>query len=112
MRALADFELGFLRLAGLTPDFSQADFSAGDVLFSIDSGCAGEGARMVHLPSSTAMFLAGRGEPATVGDFMAAVRFLGLFLRYHLGTSPEVRRITLEMLGGGHQVASRENPGK
>lgn len=112
MRALAGFELGFLRLAGLTPDFSQADFSASEVPFSIDSGCAGEGVRTVRLPVSAALFLAGRAEPATVEDFMAAVRFLGLFMRYHLGTAPEMRRMVLEMLGMGTRETPENSAGK
>jgi hypothetical protein len=92
-------ETAFLEMAGLSPDFSEADFSKATVPFSIDLGRAGTGAKTVQLPSGAARLLAGDGECAegesNAADVTAAIRFLGLFMRYHIDTPPEIRRNTL-----------------
>ncbi len=100
-RLLVQLELEFLSLAGLSPDFAGADFTAATVPFSIDLGHAGTGGKTVQLPSSAARLLAERiGEAETVPpeDVVAAVRFLGLFLRYHLDSPPDIRRNTWRLL--------------
>jgi len=101
LRALIDMETEFLSLAGLSPDFAGANLSAGMVPFAIDLGHAGTGAKTVQLPSGAARLVAGRGAAAGAvrpEDVSAAVRFLGLFLRYHLDLPPDIRRNTLQLL--------------
>ena len=98
--ALISLETEFLSLAGLSPDFSDADFTAVSVPFAIDLGHAGTGAKTVQLPSGAARLVAarGRGEVVAPDDVSAAVRFLGLFLRYHLDMPPDIRRSTLQLM--------------
>ena len=99
-RKMVSLETGFLELAGLSPDFSGVDFSADTVPFSIDLGRAGVGAKTVQLPSGAACLVAGGGnvaEGVSVSDVTAAVRFLGLFMRYHLDMPPDIRRNTLRV---------------
>ena len=100
-RLLVQLELGFLSLAGLSPDFAGADFAAATVPFSIDLGHAGTGGKNVQLPSAAARLLAeriGDAEAVPPEDVAAAVRFLGLFLRYHLDSPPDIRRNTWRLL--------------
>jgi DNA repair protein RecO len=97
-RRTVRFELKFLHLAGLEPDFSAADFSAAETPFSIDSGHVGSGGRLVLLSSPVASYLSGRSAPADQDTVKSALRFLGLFLRYHLGISPETRRNVLQLI--------------
>ena len=99
-RKMISLETGFLELAGLFPDFSEADFSAETIPFSIDLGRAGAGAKTVQLPSGAARLVAeGVGSPngASAADVTAALRFLGLFIRYHLDMPPDIRRNTLQV---------------
>lgn len=97
-RKMISLETAFLELAGLAPDFSDADFSVATVPFSIDLGHVGTGAKTVQLPAGAARILAGEGDvPATSADVAAAVRFLGLFIRYHLDMPPDIRRNTLQV---------------
>ena len=98
---LVAFEMGFLALAGLSPDFAGADLSRETVPFAIDLGRVGQGSKTVQIPSAAVRLLAAeRGEPVppAVSD---AVRFLGLFLRYHIDMPPDIRRNTLLLLAKG-----------
>lgn len=100
-RALIGLETGFLSLAGLSPDFSEADFSLTTLPFAIDRGRVGTGTKTVQLPSGAARLVAGMpplGKEASADDVSAALRFLGLFLRYHLELPPDIRRNTLLLL--------------
>jgi len=99
-RELLSAEMEFLVLAGLSPDFAEADFSAASVPFAIDLGRAGAGAKTAQLPTGAALVLAGRADAAAAGgdDVLAALRFLGLFLRYHIDMPPDIRRNTLRLL--------------
>ena len=98
-RKMVTLETAFLEMAGLSPDFSEADFTKSTVPFSIDLGRAGTGAKTVQLPSGAARLLAEDGECAdrvfNAADVTAAIRFLGLFMRYHIDAPPEIRRNTL-----------------
>lgn len=99
--AVVALETGFLGLAGLAPDFAGADLTAQTVPFSVDGGHVGAGAKTVHLPAGAARILAAGGAggaDASQTDVDAALRFLGIFLRYHLETPPDVRRNTLMLL--------------
>ncbi len=98
-RKIIALETAFLELAGLAPDFSEADFSGGPVPFSIDLGRACIGAKTVRLPTGAARLLSSKGTGGADGfapeDVSAAVRFLGLFMRYHIDMPPDIRRNTL-----------------
>ena len=98
---IVSLETAFLEMAGLSPDFAEADFSAETVPFSIDLGRAGTGAKTVQLPAGAARLVAEGGECAgnepCPSDVAAAVRFLGLFMRYHIDMAPDIRRNTLQL---------------
>jgi DNA repair protein RecO len=97
-REMVSLETAFLELAGLAPDFSDADLSAETVPFSIDLGHVGTGAKTVQLSPRSVRFLLGERDCAfSALDVSAAVRFLGLFIRYHLDMPPDIRRNTLQL---------------
>jgi len=100
-RKMVSLEMAFLEMAGLSPDFTGADFSAEVVPFSIGLGRAGTGAKTLQLPSGAARLVAAGAECAdtesSAADITAAIRFLGLFMRYHIDTPPEIRRNTLQL---------------
>lgn len=97
-RRLIGIEREFLALAGLSPDFSGADPAMETVQFAIDRGRVGSGAKTVRLPRGTLLALSGECGALTEHDVADAVRFLGLFMRYHLEMPPEIRRNTLLLL--------------
>ena len=96
---LVRLEMDVLRLAGWSPDFSGMDKSADWTPFAIDHGRCGDGARTVRLSSRTVAVLvrpdASGHAQETVED---AVRFLGVFLSYHLDAPPDVRRSLVTLL--------------
>ena len=93
-RMLIRLEMAVLQLAGLAPDFSGMDPAAEWTSFAIDHGHCGEGACTVRLtPSSVAAL---RGAPGANED--SAVRFLGIFLSYHLERPMDVRRSLVSLL--------------
>jgi DNA repair protein RecO len=96
---LVALEMGVLRLAGLAPDFSALDPSAEWTPFAIDLGRCCQGTRTVRLSPTTAAALSGPCSPSATPSALAdALRFLGLFLAYHLETPPDVRRAMLKMV--------------
>lgn len=96
--SVVNLEREFLSLAGLSPDFSGADLAAESIPFAIDLGHVGEGSKTVRIPSAVAHMLSRPGDIAEGADAASAVRFLGMFLRYHLEMPPEIRRNTLLLL--------------
>ncbi len=96
---LVRLEMDILRLAGWSPDFSGMDKSADWTPFAIDHGRCGEGTRTVRLSPRTVAVLTRPDVPnhslETVED---AVRFLGVFLSYHLDMPPDVRRSLVTLL--------------
>ena len=100
-RKMVSLEMAFLEMAGLSPDFSGADFSAEVGPFSIGLGRAGTGAKTLQLPSGAARLVAAGAECAdtesSAADITAAIRFLGLFMRYHIDMPPDIRRNTLQL---------------
>ena len=100
-RKMVSLEMAFLEMAGLSPDFSGADFSAEVVPFSIGLGRVGTGAKTLQLPSGAARLVAAGAECAdtesSAADITAAIRFLGLFMRYHIDMPPDIRRNTLQL---------------
>jgi DNA repair protein RecO len=105
-RKMVSLEMAFLEMAGLSPDFSGADFSAEVVPFSIGLGRAGTGAKTLQLPSGAARLVAAGAECAdtesSAADITAAIRFLGLFMRYHIDMPPDIRRNTLQLCMAPH----------
>ena len=100
-RKMVSLEMAFLEMAGLSPDFTGADFSSEVVPFSIGLGRAGTGAKTLQLPSGAARLVAAGAECAdtesSAVDITAAIRFLGLFMRYHIDMPPDIRRNTLQL---------------
>ena len=94
LRALICLEMEVLRLAGLAPDFSGMDQAAEWTAFAIDRGRCGEGERTVRLAPATVAALRG----ASTGNDADAIRFLGLFLAYHLERPADIRRSLVSML--------------
>ncbi len=96
---LVRLEMDILRLAGWTPDFSGMDPHAEWTPFAVDLGRCGEGARTIRLSPRTVAVLmrpdASGHAPEKVED---AVRFLGVFLSYHLDTPPDVRRALVKLV--------------
>ena len=91
---LIRLEMAVLRLAGLAPDFSGMDPQAAWTAFAIDRGRCGEGVRTVRLAPATVAALRG----ATTRNEEDAVRFLGIFLAYHLERAIDVRRSLVSLL--------------
>ncbi len=98
-RALVKLEMAILRLAGLEPDFAGLDAAAEWTPFSIDRGRCGNGTRTVRITPSTVIALT-RPDAASIPAeaFADAVRFLGLFLDYHIELTPEIRRALLHAM--------------
>ena len=96
---LVRLEMDVLRLAGWSPDFSGMDKSADWTPFAIDHGRCGDGTRTVRMSPRTVAVLVRPDAPShaqeTVED---AVRFLGVFLSYHLDAPPDVRRSLVTLL--------------
>ena len=99
LQELVRLEMEILKLAGWSPDFSGMDPHADWTPFAIDLGRCGDGTRTVRLSPRTVAVLtrpdAPNHAPETVED---AVRFLGVFLSYHLDTQPDVRRSLVALI--------------
>ena len=99
LQELVRLEMEILKLAGWSPDFSGMDPHADWTPFAIDHGRCGDGTRTVRLSPRTVAVLtrpdAPNHAPETVED---AVRFLGVFLSYHLDTPPDVRRSLVALI--------------
>ena len=99
LQELVRLDMETLKLAGWSPDFSGMDPRADWTPFAIDHGRCGDGTRTVRLSPRTVAVLtrpdAPNHAPEAVED---AVRFLGVFLSYHLDTQPDVRRSLVALL--------------
>ena len=98
-RMLIRLEMTMLKLSGLAPDFSGMDKEAAWTEFSIDRGCCGSGVRTVRLTPAAVTAL--RGVPGKGED--EAIRFLGIFLAYHLERPVAVRRSLVSLISGPSQ---------
>ena len=94
LAAFVRLERGVLRHAGLNPDFSGADRSTWTD-FSIERGVVGEGGRIVRLAPETIRYLDSPRDGAGRETVLDAMRFLGLFMSYHLDLPADMRRQTL-----------------
>ena len=99
LQELVRLEMEILRLAGWAPDFSDLDSHAEWTPFAIDLGRCAEGTRTVRLSPRTVAVLLRPDAPGyaleTVKD---AVRFLGVFLSYHIERPPDIRRALVSLL--------------
>lgn len=96
---LVRLEMEILRLAGLAPDFSGMDPHADWTPFAVDFGRCGEGERTLRLSPRTVAALQRPDALATPADALSdAVRFLGIFLAFHLEQTPDVRRALVTLL--------------
>jgi len=99
LQKLVRLEMEILQLAGWGPDFSNMDPRAEWTPFAIDLGRCGEGARTVRLSPRTVAVLARPDAPnhalETVKD---AVRFLGVFLAFHIERPPDIRRTLVSLI--------------
>ena len=101
LQELVRLEMEILRLAGWAPDFSNMDPRAEWTPFAIDLGRCGEGARTVQLPPRTVAVLARPDAPGHVLETVKdAVRFLGVFLSYHIERPPDIRRSLVSLISG------------
>ena len=90
-----------LQLAGWAPDFSNMDTHAEWTPFAIDLGRCGEGARTVRLAPRTVTALRRPDAPdVSQEEKKDAVRFLGVFLSYHIERPPDIRRALVSLISG------------
>ena len=98
---LIRLEMGFLELAGLAPDFSGLDSSEPWTPFGLDSGRCGVGERIVRLAPRTVAALRRPDAPdVSPQEKTDAVRFLGVFLSYHIERPPDIRRALVSLISG------------
>ena len=99
LQELVRLEMDILQLAGWAPDFSNMDPHAEWTPFAIDLGRCGEGTRTVRLSPRTVAVLA---RPDASGHALEtvkdAVRFLGVFLAYHIERPPDIRRALVSLI--------------
>lgn len=96
---LIQLETSILDLAGLSPDFSGMDASASWTPFAIDRGHCGEGTRTVRLSPRTAHAIQSPDAmDVTLNEKEDAVRFLGVFLSYHIERPADIRRSLVHLL--------------
>ena len=101
LQKLVHLEMEILQLAGWLPDFSDMDPHAEWTPFAIDLGRCGEGARTVRLSPRTVAVLARPDAPNhALETVKAAVRFLGVFLSYHIERPPDIRRALVSLISG------------
>ena len=99
LQELVRLEMDILQLAGWAPDFSNMDPHAEWTPFAIDLGRCGEGTRTVRLSPRTVAVLA---RPDASGHALEtvkdAVRFLGVFLAFHIERPPDIRRALVSLV--------------
>ncbi len=95
---LVALESGVLRLAGLMPDLSGIDPSAEWVPFAVDRGKMGSGTRIYRLSPAAAAAVLDPSSEKNIKILLDAVRFLGVFLLFHLEKPAEVRRTVVRMI--------------
>ena len=99
LQELVRLEMEILQLAGWAPDFSDMDPHAEWSPFAIDLGRCGEGARTVRLSPRTVAVLVRPDAPNQALEMVKdAVRFLGVFLAYHIERPPDIRRALVSLL--------------
>jgi len=95
---LIALEAGVLRLAGLMPDLGGIPASEPWVPFAIDRGKTGSGTRIYRLSPAAAKAVLDPASEKNIKILLDAVRFLGVFLLFHLEKPAEVRRTVVRMI--------------
>ena len=100
VRSLIVFELAVLRLAGLSPDFSNYNKSDEWTMFSIETGSfRAEGGRCMRVSRDVAEYLANpRQNAKNLQTPLDAARVISVFYQFHLDCSPDARRMVLGMI--------------
>ena len=99
LQELVRLEMEILQLAGWAPDFSDMDPHAEWSPFAIDLGRCGEGARTVRLsPRTVGVLVRPDASSHALETVKDAVRFLGVFLAYHIERPPDIRRALVSLL--------------
>lgn len=89
-------EKRFLGLSGLTPDLSGWHEGAEWMSFALDRGRIGEDGKTVRLSAEVRNALQASG---TGSWSIETVRFLGMFLRFHVDVPPDLRREAVRACG-------------
>ena len=98
---LIRLENGLLDLAGLSPDFSGLNPAQTWTPFALDRGRCGSGTRTVRLAPRTVAALRRPDAPdVSQEEKKDAVRFLGVFLSYHMERPPDIRRALVSLISG------------
>lgn len=101
LQELVRLEMEILQLAGWAPDFSNMAPRAEWTPFAIDLGRCGEGARTVRLsPRTVAVLMRPDASGHALETVKDAVRFLGVFLSYHIERPPDIRRALVSLISG------------
>jgi len=101
LQELVRLEMEILQLAGWAPDFSNMDPRAEWTPFAVDLGRCGEGARTVRLsPRTVAVLMRPDASGHALETVKDAVRFLGVFLSYHIERPPDIRRALVSLISG------------
>ncbi len=99
LQELVRLEMEILQLAGWAPDFTDMDPHAEWSPFAIDLGRCGEGARTVRLsPRTVGVLVRPDASSHALETVKDAVRFLGVFLAYHIERPPDIRRALVSLL--------------
>ena len=99
LQELVRLEMEILQLAGWAPDFSNMDPHAEWTPFAIDLGRCGEGARTVRLsPRTVAVLMRPDASGHALETVKDAVRFLGVFLAFHIERPPDIRRALVSLI--------------
>ena len=101
LQELVRLEMEILQLAGWAPDFSSMNPHADWTPFAIDLGRCGEGARTVRLsPRTVAVLVRPDASGQALETVKDAIRFLGVFLSYHIERPPDIRRALVSLISG------------
>lgn len=96
---LIRLETDLLDLAGLAPDFSGLVHDAPWTPFALDRGRCGSGARTVRIsPRTVAAIRRPDATDLRPDEKKDAVRFLGVFLSYHIERPPDIRRSLVALI--------------
>ena len=101
VQTLVVFELEVLKLAGLQPDFSGYDRTAGWSAFGVEIGAFGAaaGGRQIRISREVAEFLENpRVAPKNPEIPLDAARVISVFYQFHLDCASDVRRTVLKLI--------------
>jgi DNA repair protein RecO len=98
LRALLCFELGVLKLAGLSPELEAESGS-----FAL------RGERSLPVSGEVAQCLRHPGAEKKFQILVDAARAIGVFYTFHLDSAPEIRRTMLRMISNNEQGTGKQD---